>query len=164
MVLKGTLLRLSSVPFYMMAVTAAPNYITTVEQPKGHAPCTTPSQPSFARSRRLQSAGHRKHHAYPFKCLLRHLSPSMATVACCMGQLYETQPFSAVAVLCFMQLVNHGYSGVPISHVVRDEVQDFVQGELLLDVLVLGPQKCANVMYCGDTAQTITRGVGFRCV
>jgi hypothetical protein len=63
-----------------------------------------------------------------------------------------------------MQLVKHGYNGVPISHVVRDEVQDFVQRELLLDVLVLGPQKCANVMYCGDTAQTITRGVGFRCV
>lgn len=38
---------------------------------------------------------------------------------------------------------------MPISHVVRDEVQDFVQGELLLDVLVLGPRHAANVMYCG---------------
>lgn len=62
-----------------------------------------------------------------------------------------------------LQLAKHGYQGVNITHVVRDEVQDFVQGELLLDVLVLGPQHAANVMYCGDTAQTITRGVGFRC-
>jgi hypothetical protein len=63
-----------------------------------------------------------------------------------------------------MQLAKYGYQGVKIGHVVRDEVQDFVQGELLLDVLVLGPQHAANVMYCGDTAQTITRGVGFRWV
>lgn len=35
--------------------------------------------------------------------------------------------------------------------------------ELLLDVLVLGPKRAAAVMYCGDTAQTISRGVGFRC-
>lgn len=49
----------------------------------------------------------------------------------------------------YTRLGRHGYQGVPISHVVRDEVQDFVQGELLLDVLVLGPQHAANVMYCG---------------
>lgn len=35
--------------------------------------------------------------------------------------------------------------------------------ELLLDVLVLGPKRAGAVMHCGDTAQTIARGVGFRC-
>jgi hypothetical protein len=38
-----------------------------------------------------------------------------------------------------------------------------VSAELLLDVLVLGPKRAGAVMYCGDTAQTIARGVGFRC-
>lgn len=64
----------------------------------------------------------------------------------------------------YTRLAKHGYQGVSISHVVRDEVQDFVQGELLLDVLVLGPKRAGAVMYCGDTAQTIARGVGFRFV
>lgn len=27
------------------------------------------------------------------------------------------------------------------------------QGELLLDVLVLGPQNASHILYCGDTAQ-----------
>ena len=63
----------------------------------------------------------------------------------------------------YCQLTGQGYSGCPISHVYRDEVQDFVQGELLLDLLLLGkPPVCGNVFYCGDTAQTIARGVGFR--
>jgi len=67
-------------------------------------------------------------------------------------------------VVLWLQLVKYGYGGRHITHIVRDEVQDFIQGELLLDVLVLGPQHARNVMYCGDTAQTITRGVGFRWV
>lgn len=61
-----------------------------------------------------------------------------------------------------LQLSKGGYQGCQIQQIVRDECQDFVQGELLLDVLVLGPHHAANIMYCGDSAQTITRGVGFR--
>lgn len=53
-----------------------------------------------------------------------------------------------------------GYSGVDISAIFRDEVQDFMQGELLLDLRVaLNP----NALFLsGDSAQTIARGLGFR--
>jgi hypothetical protein len=42
----------------------------------------------------------------------------------------------------------------------RDEVQDFVQAELLLDLLVLGQEglTAGSLFWCGDTAQTIARG------
>eukprot|EP00878_Enallax_costatus_P024526 GHUV01026178.1.p1 GENE.GHUV01026178.1~~GHUV01026178.1.p1 ORF type:complete len:603 (+),score=181.38 GHUV01026178.1:514-2322(+) len=60
------------------------------------------------------------------------------------------------------QLKKDGYQGIAITHICRDEVQDFVQGELLLDLLVLGPQHAGQLFYCGDTAQSIARGVGFR--
>lgn len=39
---------------------------------------------------------------------------------------------------------------------------DFPQGELLLDLALLGPQGAGGIFYSGDTAQTITAGVGFR--
>lgn len=53
-------------------------------------------------------------------------------------------------------------AGTPLHCLYRDEVQDFTQGELLLDMRV-----CADpnaLFYCGDTAQTIARGIGFRFV
>jgi hypothetical protein len=45
-------------------------------------------------------------------------------------------------------------------HCCRDEVQDFVQAELLLDLLVLGQEglTAGSLFWCGDTAQTIARG------
>jgi hypothetical protein len=55
------------------------------------------------------------------------------------------------------------------SHVVRvilgsvrnaSQVQDFTQAELALDLRVVNDPN--NLFYCGDTAQTIARGVGFR--
>lgn len=40
------------------------------------------------------------------------------------------------------------------------QVQDFTQGELLLDLAVTSDPNA--LFYCGDTAQTIARGIGFR--
>jgi hypothetical protein len=42
----------------------------------------------------------------------------------------------------YSRLAAQGYSGCPVTHILRDEVQDFVQGELLLDGLV----SCSPVM------------------
>ncbi|EFJ46513.1 hypothetical protein VOLCADRAFT_118102 [Volvox carteri f. nagariensis] len=53
-----------------------------------------------------------------------------------------------------------GYTGTPIHALYRDEVQDFTQGELLLDLAVAADPN--TLFYCGDTAQTIARGIGFR--
>lgn len=53
-----------------------------------------------------------------------------------------------------------GFKGVAIHSIMRDEVQDFTQAEMLLDLHVL--QDPAGAFYCGDTAQTIARGVAFR--
>jgi hypothetical protein len=53
-----------------------------------------------------------------------------------------------------------GYRGTPVHALYRDEVQDFMQGELLLDLRVAADPNA--LFYCGDTAQTIARGVGFR--
>jgi hypothetical protein len=53
-----------------------------------------------------------------------------------------------------------GWPGALLHELTRDEVQDFLQAELLLDMrLLVDP---AGLLYCGDTAQTIARGVGFR--
>jgi hypothetical protein len=49
---------------------------------------------------------------------------------------------------------------LPGANECRDEVQDFTQAELLMDLrLVSDPN---GLFLCGDTAQTIARGVGFR--
>ncbi|KAG2432292.1 hypothetical protein HYH02_013015 [Chlamydomonas schloesseri] len=53
-----------------------------------------------------------------------------------------------------------GYAGTPVHALYRDEVQDFTQGELLLDMVVAADPN--SLFYCGDTAQTIARGIGFR--
>jgi hypothetical protein len=58
------------------------------------------------------------------------------------------------------RLAQHGWRGTPLHALYRDEVQDFCQSELLLDMRVLADP--AGLLYCGDTAQTIARGVGFR--
>ena len=42
----------------------------------------------------------------------------------------------------------------------RPQVQDFTQSELLLDISVAADPN--GLFYCGDTAQTIARGIGFR--
>ncbi|KAL6749214.1 P-loop containing nucleoside triphosphate hydrolase protein [Haematococcus lacustris] len=52
------------------------------------------------------------------------------------------------------------YCGAPITAVFRDEVQDFTQAELALDFEVVVDAN--ELFYCGDTAQTIARGIGFR--
>ena len=60
----------------------------------------------------------------------------------------------------YSRLGQHGWHGTSIRSILRDEVQDFLQAELLLDMrLVEDP---SGILYCGDTAQTIARGVGFR--
>ena len=53
-----------------------------------------------------------------------------------------------------------GWPGVPIHSLYRDEVQDATQAELLLDICVVADP--SGIYYCGDTAQTIARGLGFR--
>ncbi|KAK9807285.1 hypothetical protein WJX73_007725 [Symbiochloris irregularis] len=67
-----------------------------------------------------------------------------------------------------MDLVSHiyralkaeGYRGTPIHNLYRDEVQDFAQAELLMDLRVCSDPN--GLFYCGDTCQTIARGIGFR--
>jgi hypothetical protein len=64
-----------------------------------------------------------------------------------------------LAAHLYQQLVGEGYQGVPLDGVYRDEVQDFTQAELLLDLRV-----CADpnaMFYCGDTCQV--RGGGQVC-
>jgi hypothetical protein len=48
----------------------------------------------------------------------------------------------------------------------RDEVRDFVQAELLLDLLVLGQAglTTGSLFWCGDKAQTIARGACPLCL
>lgn len=57
-------------------------------------------------------------------------------------------------------LAAEGYRGVPLHALYRDEVQDFTQAELLLDLRVVDDPN--GLFLCGDTAQTIARGIGFR--
>ncbi|KXZ49100.1 hypothetical protein GPECTOR_23g31 [Gonium pectorale] len=60
----------------------------------------------------------------------------------------------------YRELTVGGYNGTPVHALYRDEVQDFTQAELLLDLAVAADPNC--LFYCGDTAQTIARGIGFR--
>ncbi|GLI67622.1 hypothetical protein VaNZ11_011869, partial [Volvox africanus] len=60
----------------------------------------------------------------------------------------------------YREMAASSYSGTPIHALYRDEVQDFTQGELLLDIAVAADPN--TLFYCGDTAQTIARGIGFR--
>jgi hypothetical protein len=60
----------------------------------------------------------------------------------------------------YARLQAGGWRGTPIHLLYRDEVQDFVQAELLLDLRLLADP--SGILYSGDTAQTISRGVGFR--
>ncbi|KAI3424745.1 hypothetical protein D9Q98_008134 [Chlorella vulgaris] len=60
----------------------------------------------------------------------------------------------------YRQLAEQGYQGVPIHNLYRDEVQDFTQAELLMDLRIVSDPN--GLFLCGDTAQTIARGVGFR--
>ena len=46
----------------------------------------------------------------------------------------------------------------PAAHTLPRQVQDFTQGELLLDMVVAADPN--SLFYCGDTAQTIARGIG----
>jgi len=60
----------------------------------------------------------------------------------------------------FRSILTEGYKGPVIHSLYRDEVQDFTQAELLLDMrCVIDPN---SLFYCGDTCQTIARGIGFR--
>ncbi|GMH41224.1 hypothetical protein BSKO_09134 [Bryopsis sp. KO-2023] len=60
----------------------------------------------------------------------------------------------------YRQIEKVGYNGTEIHNIFRDEVQDFTQAELLLDLRVVSDPN--GLFYCGDTCQTISRGVGFR--
>jgi hypothetical protein len=60
----------------------------------------------------------------------------------------------------YSRINEHGWRGVPIQMLFRDEVQDFSQAELLLDLRVLPDP--SGILFAGDTAQTIARGVAFR--
>ena len=60
----------------------------------------------------------------------------------------------------YTRLKHEGYNGVPIHSITVDEVQDFSQNILTLMFLVSpGPE---SLFFCGDTCQTIARGIGFR--
>eukprot|EP00887_Chlorella_sp_A99_P006107 scaffold22.g6107.t1 len=82
----------------------------------------------------------------------------------------------------YRQLAADGYAGAPIHNLYRDELaavrlrssprtvvpratlssprQDFTQAELLMDLRVVSDPN--GIFLCGDTAQTIARGIGFR--
>jgi len=60
----------------------------------------------------------------------------------------------------YARLQEHGWPGAPIHSLYRDEVQDATQAELLLDISTVADP--SGIYYCGDTAQTIARGLGFR--
>lgn len=44
----------------------------------------------------------------------------------------------------YRQIVKSGYKGMALHQIVRDEVQDFSQAELLLDMRYLCPQRLAQ--------------------
>lgn len=48
---------------------------------------------------------------------------------------------------------------IVVDAIFADEVQDFTQAEIALLLRLTDPRKC---FFCGDSAQTIARGVGFR--
>lgn len=58
------------------------------------------------------------------------------------------------------QIMEHGYKGTPLDLITVDEVQDCP--EILLQLLLLIGTPSTNFFFCGDTAQTIERGISFR--
>ncbi|PSC71609.1 TPR and ankyrin repeat-containing 1-like isoform A [Micractinium conductrix] len=58
------------------------------------------------------------------------------------------------------QLKQGGFLGEPVHELYCDEVQDFTQAELLLGLRVVADPN--GMFLCGDTCQTIARGIGFR--
>eukprot|EP00741_Cyanophora_paradoxa_P017152 tig00020960_g16564.t1 len=60
----------------------------------------------------------------------------------------------------YRQIKRDGYRGPPIHNATVDEVQDFTQAELWLMFCICEDPK--GLFFCGDTCQTIARGVGFR--
>lgn len=60
----------------------------------------------------------------------------------------------------FRSLKLSGYQGVPIHNITRDEVQDFTQAELLVDLRVMCDPN--GLFCCGDPCQTIAPGIVFR--
>ncbi len=66
----------------------------------------------------------------------------------------------------FMDLVNHilvdidtyGYSGPIINYLFIDEVQDLPQATMYLVSKIVAN----GIFYCGDSAQTIAKGVNFK--
>eukprot|EP00775_Hariotina_reticulata_P001454 gene1454-1796_t len=65
-----------------------------------------------------------------------------------------------LAAHLYRQLAQGQYRGARLDGMYRDEVQDFTQAELLLDLRVCADPN--SMFYCGDTCQTIARGIGFR--
>jgi len=62
----------------------------------------------------------------------------------------------------YRSLADEGYRGICVHGIFRDEVQDFTQAELLLDLRTCYDPN--GMFYSGDTCQTIARGIGFRFV
>eukprot|EP00741_Cyanophora_paradoxa_P017382 tig00020964_g16791.t1 len=60
----------------------------------------------------------------------------------------------------YREVNRQGYTGPPIHEIIVDEVQDFTQAELALAAAVSGD--AGGLFFCGDTCQTIARGVSFR--
>ena len=60
----------------------------------------------------------------------------------------------------YQRLMRYGYRGVHFHQVYADEVQDFTMGELRLLTLLCRDHNA--MFFSGDTAQSITKGVGFR--
>ncbi|KAK9842411.1 hypothetical protein WJX84_005751 [Apatococcus fuscideae] len=93
---------------------------------------------------------------YPvFQAYMRHLQGSRH------GGKHSVCFFDNLDLVAHLyRAFSNGYSGTQISNIYRDEVQDFTQAELLLDFRVVS--SASGLFYCGDSCQTIARGVGFR--
>ena len=46
-------------------------------------------------------------------------------------------------------MLRRASAGLPVEYIFRDEVQDFLQSELLLDLLV-APGRANHFFYCGE--------------
>ena len=80
---------------------------------------------------------------------------------------YEYEKWkNSVGAYDFQDVINHilrsvkynGYSGVPIHYMMADEVQDLTHASITLLLSICKEQ----IVFSGDTAQTIAKGSGFR--
>ena len=71
---------------------------------------------------------------------------------------HQAYDFQDIINYLLVQIEYHGYTGVPIHYMMVDEVQDLTPATIALLMSVSNEK----LVFSGDTAQTIAKGVGFR--